>query len=74
MDYNNYGDNKLAARQAAEYIRFNSYVNDRINRAYSLIGGGIKRICGIKLRGSDYITSRPPAMQFLLRLRKHIAR
>lgn len=59
LDYNNYGDNKLAARQAAEYIRFNSYVNDRINRAYSLIGGGIKRICGIKLRGSDYITSRP---------------
>ena len=59
MDYNNYTASRLEIKKIANsYIRFNDTVNEKTNAAYTELLAGKGKICGIKLRGSDYAISK----------------
>ena len=57
--YNDYtAPRKYVKAIANKYIRFNDVVNKMIEEEYERVLKGKGRICGLKLRGSDYIISK----------------
>mgnify|MGYP007121848652 CR=1 FL=1 len=58
MSFNDYGANKELMEQAERYIRFNESLRLRIDEKYKELFTGRGKVCGIKLRGTDYNISK----------------